>query len=250
MGEEVSIVTPGANQRALVTYSVLTGLTPLIPVPFADDLAKAYLRRRLIRALAESHNLSLDPDTLESLSEEGKSGCAGGCLAQVVLYPLKKVFRKVFYFLEWKRAVDLTSYTYHYGYLIDYALGAGVVGGASQQGRSGAEVRAAIEAACREAPIKPVESAVGAAFRQSKAALVSAAGLMEQSLKRIAGRPTEEKVSKAVGAVEEEERREIVGVIERLQSALGNIPDAHFKNLRARLHSHLGQTGSETEGAG
>ena len=240
MNEERSIGEPSGRQRTLITYSVLTGLTPLIPVPFADDLAKAYFRRRLIRTLAEAHGLALSRDTQDALSEEGPSGCLGGCATQLLLYPLKKIFRKVFYFLEWKRAVDLTSYTYHYAYLIDYALGAGLVGGREDK-RSAAEVRAAVEKSCREAPIKPVEGAVSAAFRQSKSVLISAVRLLEGSLKRIGGRPDEEKVSKAVGAIEEEERREITGVIERLQKAIGGIPETHFSDLRARLDAHLGQ---------
>jgi hypothetical protein len=247
MNEDRSIGEPGGRQRTLITYSVLTGLTPLIPVPFADDLAKAYFRRRLVRTLAEAHGLALSRDMQDALSEEGSSGCLGGCAAQLLLYPLKKIFRKVFFFLEWKRAVDLTSYTYHYAYLIDYALGAGLVKDGEGNRRAG-EVRSAVEKACREAPIKPVESAVSGAFRQSKSVLMSAVRLLESSLKRIGGRPDEEKVSKAVGAVEEEERREITGVIERLQKAIGGIPETHFRDLRARLEAHLRQPPADADG--
>ena len=56
MGERKDLVQTGEaggrQQRGLVTYSVLAGLTPLIPVPFVDDLVKNYFRRRLLRSLA------------------------------------------------------------------------------------------------------------------------------------------------------------------------------------------------------
>ena len=243
MEKDSSVVGPGGTRRALITYSVLTGVTPLIPVPLADDLARDYFRRRLIRTLADAHHLSLSPETIKALTAERRSGCLGGCLAQLLIYPLKKAFRKIFYFLEWKRAVDLTSYTLHYGYLVDYAFGAGLLGGAGRAGRSVDEVRAAIDEVCREAPIKPVEGAVRAAFRQSRAVLVSAAGMLERSLRRVAGRLDEDKVKSAVGAVEEEERREIKGLTDRLQQKIENIPEAHFKNLRARLDARLAQEG-------
>ena len=240
---------PGVAQRTLLTYSVLAGLTPLIPVPFVDDLAKTYFRRRLVRALAESRGLALAPGAAESLASERGGGCLGGCLAQAVLYPLKKIFRKIFYFLEWKRAVDLASHTYHFGYLIDDAFSRRLLAGGAA-GVSADELGAAIERVCREAPLRPVERAVGATFRQSKSALISAAGVMGRGFGRVAGSPDEERVA-AVGAeVEAKEEREIGVLIDRLQDGVGRVPESHFTELRARLDAHLSaaRRGGLTEG--
>jgi hypothetical protein len=234
--------TPGAaSQRGLVTYAVFVGLTPLIPVPVLDDLAQNYFRRRLVRMLAASHGRALSPGELDALVSEPGGGCLRGCVVQAVLYPLKKIFRKVFYFLEWKRAADLTSQTYHFAYLLDHALRPRAGGPSLVDLRGAAEVRAAVEAVCRESPIRPVESAVGGTFRQSKRVLRSAASLLSQTLRRVTGaRPDREEVARAIEAVEPEEEREIETVVTRMQRSIANVPEEHFRLLRARLEARLG----------
>src|SRR5215208_8442527 len=112
----------GQQQHVLVMHAVLTGLTPLIPVPLLDDLVKSYFRKRLVRSLAAGAGRPLTDEELGALASEGEGGCLRGCVVSALVYPLKAVFRKLFYFLEWKRAVDLTSRTYHFGYLVGHAL--------------------------------------------------------------------------------------------------------------------------------
>jgi hypothetical protein len=94
---------------------------------------------------------------------------------------------------------------------------------------------------CREAPVKPLESAVGATFRGSKSVLVGAAGVLERALRRRATpRPDPREVAEAVESVESEEERRIEGVTRGLQGAIANIPDEHFRLLRERLDARLG----------
>ena len=229
------------KQTNLITHAVLIGLTPLIPLPILDDLVKNYFKRRLIRVLASANGRELTAADLKSLMEERGRGCLSGCLAQALIYPLKRLFRKIFFFLEWKRAVDLTSYYLHFGYLLDYALRARPNNApAIADLKTAAEVGAAIDAVCREAPIKPVESAVSASFRQSRNVLRRAARLLEQSLRRIAGRPDQEQVAQVVEEVEPAEEREVAGLVSKLRQSLTDIPDEHFQNLRAQLESRLG----------
>ena len=228
------------HQRSIITHSVLTGLTPLIPVPVLDDLAKNYFRRRMVRALAASHGRDISAAEVEALTAERGGGCLSGCLVQAVVYPLKKIFRKIFFFLEWKRAVDLTSQTYHHGYLFDYAMQKGAGGPAVLDLRGVGDVRAAIEAACRESSIKPVEGAVRASFRQSRNVLRAAAGLLGQSLRRVRGSANREEVARAIEEVEPAEEREIEGVVTRLQKSITAVPDDHFRHLRGRFRAHLG----------
>jgi hypothetical protein len=239
--QELARAAEAGSQRGLVTYSVFVGLTPLIPVPVLDDLAQSYFRRRLVRMLAASHGRALSAGEVEALVAERGGGCLRGCVAQAVLYPLKKIFRKVFYFLEWKRAADLTSQTYHFGYLLNYALQPRADGDSLINMRGAGEVRAAIDAVCLEAPIKPVESAVGGTFRQSKRVLRSAASLLAQALRRVTGsRPDREEVARVIESVEPEEEREIETVVTRMQKSLANVPEEHFRGLRARLDARLG----------
>ena len=228
------------NQRSLITHAVLVGLTPLIPVPVLDDLVKGYFRKRMVRALAASSGRSLSEEDLSALVSEKEGGCLRGCLLTVIVYPLKAVFRKLFYFLEVKRAVDLTSRTYHYGYLAGYAMQRRGDGKSILDMRSAAEVSEAIQAVCQEAPIKPVESAIGGTFRQSHRVLRSAANLLAGSLRRVAGRKRAEQVAEAIERVEPEEERELEPVVTRMQRSIAAVPEDHFKRLRAQLDARLG----------
>lgn len=228
----------GARQRTLITHAVLVGLTPLIPVPLVDDLVKSYFRKRLVRSLAASAGRSLSEEELDALTAEREGGCLRGCAAAVVVYPLKAVFRKVFYVLEWKRAADTTSRTYHFGYLVGHALRSRADGASPLDLRGARAVGEAIEAICREAPIKPLETAIGGTFRKSKDVLSGAAALLTRSLRRAPARPAE--VAAAVERVEPEEERELDPVVTRLQRSIGSVPEEHFRALRRRLDERLG----------
>ena len=230
----------GGRKPALVTYSVLAGLTPLIPVPLLDDLVKNYFRKRLLRSLAAEAGRALSEEEVGALAAESESGCLTGCLLTALVYPLKAVFRKLFYFLEWKRAADLTSRTYHFGYLAGYAMRPRGDGASALDLRGARAVGQAIQAVCLEAPIKPLEAAVGGTFRQSKRALGGAAALLSSSLRRVTGRARAEQVAAAIESVEPQEQRELDPVVTRLQRSIANVPEEHFRALRRRLDARLG----------
>ena len=239
--ESIQAGGAGAQQHVLVMHAVLTGLTPLIPVPLLDDLVKGYFRRRLVRSLAEAAGRALSDEEADLLASEREGGCLKGCLVTALVYPVKAVFRKVLYFLEMKRAVDLTSRTYHFGYLVGHALRRGEDGRSRLDAYGARAVSEAIEAVCREAPIKPLESAVGGTFRKSKGVLRGAAALLDRSLRGQASRPRREQVAEAIERVEPEEEREIAPVVTRLQRSIASVPEEHFRNLRDRLDARLGR---------
>ncbi len=230
----------GAQQHVLITHAVLTGLTPLIPVPLVDDLVKGYFRKRLVRSLASSAGRVLSAEELDALASEREGGCLRGCVVGVLVYPLKAVFRKLFYFLEWKRAADLTSRTYHFGYLVGHALRRRGDAPSLLDAHGARAVSEAIAAACREAPIKPLEAAVGGTFRKSKGVLRAAAALLSRSLRREPPQP--DRVAQAIESVEPEEERELDPVVTRLQSSIASVPEEHFRALRESLEARLSQT--------
>jgi hypothetical protein len=238
--QEALQTSEAGNQRSLVMHAVLVGLTPLIPVPVLDDLTKNYFRKRLVRTLAAANGRSLSDEELNALAAERERGCLSGCLLTVLVYPLKAAFRKVFYFLEWKRAVDLTSRTYHFGYLVNYALQRGDERPAILDLRRASEINEAIQAVCLEAPIKPVESAIGGTFRQSRRVLRAAANLLAASLRRLTGRARAEQLAEAIEEVEPQEEREIDPVVTRMQRSIASVPDEHFRRLREQLDARLG----------
>lgn len=223
------------NQRLIITHAVLTGLTPLIPIPILDDLVKSYFQRRLVRQLAESYRRPLSDQDVCTLADDPGGGCLSGCLGGAFLLPFKVIFRKLFFFLEWKRAADTVSRTYHQGYLLEWALQEGWF----PHQRTVVDVRAAIDSVLHEVGTGPVEQAVRLTFSQSKGALKAAASLLRNSLQSISGKPDEARVAQAAEAVETEEKREIEGVITRLQKSIQSIPDHYFANLRKRLAERL-----------
>src|SRR5256714_2481520 len=229
------------NQRSLVTHAVLAGLTPLIPVPMVDDLAKNYFRKRLVRRLAAANSRSLSDGELSALVKERERGCVRGCLVALLVYPLKAVFRKIFYFLEWKRAVDLASRTYQFVYLVNYSMQRRADGTSLLDARRASDVSAAIAAVCPLPPIQPVEGAIGVTFRGSRRVLRAAAAPLASALRRHAGRARPEEVAEAIEQIEPEEERELEPVVTRLQRAIAAVPEDHFRHLRERLDAQMSE---------
>ena len=229
--------TAAPQQLTLITHALLVGLTPLIPVPLADDLAQQYLQGRMVRALARAHGVAIDDKDLPGMLSvlPTRKGCLHGCLLSALTYPIKKLARKIFFFLEIKRAVDLTSYTYHYGYLLDYAMREGLF---ARHGLKATD--SALDDICRAAPIKPVEAAIRATFQQSKRLLLLPVSLVEAQLKRNQGEPTPEQVVDGLRAAKTDENQQALNSLAvRLQNALAAVPDEHFTKLRENFVASL-----------
>jgi hypothetical protein len=221
-----------ATQRRILRHSVLSALALLIPVPFVDDMVVDYVRRRLVRRLADERGVPLSEEDVRTLADDASKGCLPGCLGTVVLYPIKKIFRQIFFFLEWKKAADLVSTVYHRGVLLDWAMEQGRVGP-----KSAADVRAAIDAVLAETPVGPVEVAVRGVFDQSKSVLKGGVAILQRAVGR--GKQPEQ-VAGAVEAVRDEEERQISGVVDLLQQKIATVPDEHFDRMRERLLARLG----------
>lgn len=221
----------------IITFSVMAGLTPFIPVPFIDDLAKTYFKRRMTRELAASYEQTLTEADVKTLSDDADEGCLRGCLIGILIYPLKWIFRKIFIFLEWKRAVDIVTRAYYQGYLIDYALDQRWIAPAGETDAT--QARAAIDRVLAEVNPSLIERAVKETFSQSKNMLKSAARMLQTNLRRLTRRASEEQVEQAMESVEREEEREVEGVVSRLQQSIGKIPADHFDRLRAMLEAEI-----------
>jgi hypothetical protein len=226
-----------SNLTNIVTHAVLAGLTPLIPLPVVDDLILNYFRRRMVRRLARAHGLTLPAKVTDALTTDHEGGFLRGCLTTAIVYPLKSIFRKIFYFLEWKRMIDLTSRTIHDGYLIDHAFAQGWL--APDGPYRPEQVSWAIHQVCREAPIKPVEAAVRIAFRQSRRKLVDGARLLERQFRRLRKQPDEESISVEMKALAPEEEKELAGVVAQVENEIGQVSAGHFQQLKDELARRL-----------
>ncbi len=257
----------------LLTYSVLIGLTPLIPIPILDDLVKSYFYRRLVRSLAAVYDLSLTADEIAILAEERGAGCLKGCLWGTAEYLIKRLVRKAVIVLEWRRAIDLVTHTYYYGHLLNHALQQSWYA-PGDSGRA-MQLRTAIEQARAGANTNLVKRIVQSSFNQSRQLVVGMAQQVSESVQDIALRRTRdwlrrtfalrlrqraprlarrlyrflrpsaremEQAARAEAEVAQALDREaprlnqaLTGLVTQLQAGILSLPQEHFEVLEKRL---------------
>jgi hypothetical protein len=159
-------------------HSVAAGLTPLIPVPFLDDYALRQIREQMVRDLLKEKGLKAPDKAVEVLAGSHEARTIGGRLLShlkgLVLFPITKLFRKVFFVLWVKDCVDLTSVSLHHGYLLNHALERGDLDAGSLQGEAPREVHAAIVAACQQLDARPINQLLRRLFRSSRLLMAEA----------------------------------------------------------------------------
>ena len=111
------------------TYAdaTLAGLSILIPIPVVDWVFERFFRRRMAGAIARSHGRTLSPAVATALNQEEGNWLAT-CLTLPItgtIWLIKRVSRKILYFLTVKEATDQISYYWQRAFLIDYMLVAG-----------------------------------------------------------------------------------------------------------------------------
>lgn len=220
----------------LLTPVVLIGASAMIPVPFVDDLAKAYLEKRLFQELAQREGFKLSKEEQSRLTQEPSSGCCAlGCLGSAFLYPIKRLLRKVFFFLEIKRAVDQSTTALAQAWLFELTLNRGLW----QPGGNPAscdQVRTAIREACHSQGVKPLETAISHAFRGAK-------GTLMEFARNFAGKATsdETKMAEAVADLEREEQEQLEGLTQKLSDSLGEVSDGYLERFAVTFEEHLAQ---------
>jgi hypothetical protein len=107
--------------------ATFAGLAALIPLPLVDLYFEWLFRRRMVRNIALRNGRLLNAPTINEINRD-RSGRLQGCF----LWPLKFIYsflkrlsRKILYFLAVKEAVDNLNYYWHRAFLLDYMLRAG-----------------------------------------------------------------------------------------------------------------------------
>lgn len=107
--------------------ATLAGLSVLIPVPFVDDAFERFFRRRIPGAVARSRGRRISGEVRAAL--EAEDGARGwGCATlplRLVVGLLKRLSRKLLYFLTVKQATDRLSHYWYRAFLLDHMLDAG-----------------------------------------------------------------------------------------------------------------------------
>jgi hypothetical protein len=236
-----------ARLRSIGLVSLLAGLCPLIPLPLVDDWLESVVRRRAVRDLLRRRGLDPTPGDVEILAGLERPG-TGGCLKKALLWPvvklffylLKKLYRKILYFLAVNDGVNAASSLFHDGWLLAVALDRGVLdvpaGGRIDRDRARA-VRSAIEAAVAGSDTRPLERAVRRAFRGSFRTLSAAArrlGRWGRSERRHTGGGEAATERAADDLPVEEAERRLSGLVDRLVDAI-QLESGYLAALEARF---------------
>lgn len=107
--------------------ATLAGLSVLIPVPFVDDAFESYFRKRMPERIARARGREL-PEGVEAELTRGDGGWLASCLMLPVTLTvglLKRLSRKLLYFLTVKKATDRLSHYWSRAFLLDHMLSSG-----------------------------------------------------------------------------------------------------------------------------
>jgi hypothetical protein len=213
----------------ILTHVVAVSLTPLIPIPFADDIAATGFRRRLVRKLAEAHHTPLTEDAVRRLADRPSSGSMGG---RILRYPIRRIFRKIFYVLEWKRALDTLGDDTLRAALLEHAL-------ASRAPIDAPRLAAAIDRTVAEADRGLFPRTARAALRQSTRLVKRAALLLTRSLRSRFTSTEPAAAERALDNLEDAGPSAIDQLSDLLDRIVESLPADYLPGLRARFDREL-----------
>jgi hypothetical protein len=104
--------------------ATLAGLSVLIPIPLIDWLFETFFERRILFTIARRRDYQLSPEVIGAFRPPQKSWLQSclGLLLGATWGLIKRLSRKIFYFLTIKEATDKVSYHWRQAFLIDYML--------------------------------------------------------------------------------------------------------------------------------
>ena len=130
-------------------HALLCGLAMLIPLPWVDEYVERRITRALLRNVAVARATPVSEDVLHTLTED-RSNLVVGCLVAAIVWPIKKLFRTVFYFFTMKDFVDTVARAAHRATLFELALDRGLLPGRAE------EVRSLMDTLLRQHRVSPV----------------------------------------------------------------------------------------------
>ncbi len=136
-------------RQALSVNAIFVGLCALVPIPFLDDLLRKLMMRGAYQAIAEHQAKTLPEPALNELTRGDRIRVLG-CLVGVVWYGIKKLSKKILYFLAVKDALDWAAEAAVRGEMVRLALARGALPDQHER------VRAAMDKAWKEHGGSPV----------------------------------------------------------------------------------------------
>jgi uncharacterized protein (DUF697 family) len=152
--------SPLAHSSDIALIAALSGAASLVPVPFVDEKIRARLHAQMFRTVAARKGKSLDQEAVAQLLGHERGGLLGAAGKFVLLYPLRRLFRRIFGVIALNDAASEVSKTYHLGFLFLTALNDN-----ADETHSMAEIRAAIDATLTAVDTRPVRHLFQGAVR-------------------------------------------------------------------------------------
>jgi hypothetical protein len=218
--------------QRVALHAVVSGLTPLIPVPFLDEYALRRVREQMVRAILRERALSASDRTVAVLA--GLYPRSGSRLQQLAskaaLFSLRLAWRKAYRRLAtalWvKDCVDMASLSLHHGYLLQHALERGDLDARNLATEDAARrVHSAIDAACKELDARPVNQVLRRLFDGSRLLVDE----LSKALENWNGAPRTPK---------QDEEQEVASLAERLAAAMWE-ERGYFQSLESLYAKHL-----------
>ncbi|MCO5169707.1 MAG: hypothetical protein M9894_25495 [Planctomycetes bacterium] len=222
-GEGPAVPGEGDLAAAQARAALFTAAAVLVPLPLVDDLLVRRSRAHLVATLLRAHGRDVDPARLAPLWQ-GR-GCLDRCLGlpfKLLLWPLKKLLRTVFFFLGIRAAALDVGRTLALGRAVDRRLRAGHLAGAGPA-PPGADplalealrLRTALDAAYAGIDRVAVVTALGAVVRVAR----TMPGQLLRAARRVLRKDVEDEAA-AVAALPAAERQAVAGAVDRLEAAL------------------------------
>lgn len=228
-------------------HSILIGAALFVPIPLLDERLAIFLWKHMVSDLAKMHHRTLTKDQVLALSYQSRFALSEGCLF-LIGQLLKAIFRTVFFFLEWRKAIYLATDAYYSGYLLNELF--------SYEGfdpAKSAQYVIAMQKAKQGINTKLVQGVFRSQFRSSKGVLLSlgkwlssiTVGYAKESWARRRRKKTdgatEEQMENFFEMHKSRFQTLLKDLIDSVQMGIGALPQEHFDELRNKLFEELRQ---------
>ena len=229
----------------ILYHSILIGAAFFVPIPLLDERMAIFLWKHMVSDLAKFHKRTLTKEQVVALSYQSRFALAEGCLFLLGRI-LKELFQEIFFFLEWRKAVNMATDAYYSGYLLNELF--------AYEGfdpaKSG-QYAVAMQKARQGVNMKLVQGVFRAQFRSSKGVLTSLAkwlssitvGYAKDSWarrrKKKTDGATEEQMENFFEMHKSRFQTLLQDLIASVQTGIGALPKEHFDELRERLFAEV-----------
>jgi hypothetical protein len=237
----------------ILYHSILVGAALFVPIPLLDERFAIYLWKRMISELAKSHNRTLTKDQVITLSYQSRFALSEGCLL-LLGQLIKAIFRTVFFFLEWRKAINLATDAYYSGYLLNELF--------AYEGfdpAKSAQYAIAMQKAKQGVNTKLVQGVFRSHFRSSKGVLLSVGKWLSSITVGYAKNTWARRRKKKTNGATEEQMENffemhrsrfqtlLQDLIASVQTGIGALPKEHFDVLREKMFVEVHNLESTTK---